>query len=447
MHRFVKKDVSLCLLPMKRFFCQTNKTNYENKYKNFLPCTNEHSSNNSSFSKYIKIHKIKKYNFIFYGILHGQINEKSCSGKDCSMLIKEINPDYVLLELCENRLNKIFHIIYDQQKKTNYRDSNNQNSNYQNNYSKFTYLPRIHNGFLQNEFIPIVKECLKKQLKIFSCDRDIYIIKNRLDSKLVYNTKAYRNFFTYCTESISLRHYPYEAFTKLYTNYIVDEHKHVNTNNYVHNKDMHVKKDSTCTSVNMHKEGKCDDFNYTEHGKMSKNIIYENLDLLKKLSAMNTMNERLEFLSKPTYEVLIEEKYKYVANNIWCFILNNEPDFFENDSTKNILIICSANILDKLTKEFNSTYIDLNQKYSNNKSKDSSKGSYKTTELIFENPYTSYNNYIKPHWPLIFIKYYIIPYFILYIILNTFYNFCSWVYNSNLKKESAFSHKIIDIEV
>ncbi|CRG97143.1 conserved Plasmodium protein, unknown function [Plasmodium gallinaceum] len=398
-------------MPLKYFTSFTNKIDYSNKYKNIL------LSNNytyDTFSNYLKIYKINNYNFIIYGILHGNISEKSCSGKDCSELLKNIKADYVLLELCEDRLNRIFNII---SKKKN---------NYNNNYSKFTYLPRIHNGFLQNEFSPIIEECLKNNLNIFPYDRNMNIIKNRLDLKLLYDTKAYRKFFTYCIESISLRHYPYDVFVKLYNDYNINKIKE-------ETKDAHLK-------LQVDNENKTNLSDEEKKNNMNENPIlniYESSECLKKLKMLNLLNERLKSLSKPTYDILIDEKCKYASSNIWGFLLNNEENFFANNSTKNIVIVCSANIQEKLIEELNITYINLNKKY-NNKNHE---------HLIYENPYSSYNHYVKPHWPLIFIKYYFIPYFILYIILNILYSFCSWIYKSNFQKNSIDSRKIIDIEV
>ncbi|SBS89031.1 conserved Plasmodium protein, unknown function [Plasmodium ovale] len=435
----------------KLFFTQANKLNHNNKhnvyskYADFLSNNVSISYDTLLFSKYVKIHKIKNYNFIFYGILHGQVNGKSCSGTDCTELLKRVNPDYVLLELCEYRLNKIFHILSKKEKTYKYL---------QNNYTQFTYLPRIHNGFLQNEMIPIVEECIKNKLKLFLFDRNINTIKNRLDSKLLYDTKSYRKFFTYCIESISLRHYPYDEFTKLYKDYLLsyedvkhNKNAHINTTilskssifvgavnrEYNNSEDNNNKNDGDFSQC-------CDN----EKDKLFHDNSYENADCLKKLNLLHILNNRLKLLSKPTYEVLVEEKCKYIANNIWCFLLNNETHFFQNNTTKNVLVVCSANILEKLAQEFTVTYINLGKRYNGG---DNGGYGQPSEELTFENPYSSYNNYVKPHWPLIFIKYYILPYFILYIILNTFYSFCSWIYKSNFQRSATLSHKIVDIEV
>ncbi|CRH02933.1 conserved Plasmodium protein, unknown function [Plasmodium relictum] len=411
MFQFIDKAFHL---PLKCFTSFANKINYSNKYKKILLGNNDFS--HDTLSKYIKIFRINNYNFIIYGILHGNIYEKSCSGKDCSELLKSIKTDYVLLELCDYRLNRIFDII---SKKKN---------NYSNNYSKFTYLPRIHNGFLQCEFLPIIEECLKNKLKIFAYDRNINIIKNRLDLKLLYDTKAYRKFFTYCIESISLRHYPYDTFVKLYNDYDLNKIEKKETKNVQSELNLDYE---TKTNSNNEKK-KNNNVNEDSHTN-----TYESSECLKKLKVLNLLNERLKSLSKPTYDVLVNEKCKYVSSNIWGFLLNNETNFFENNSTKNIVVVCSANILKELVEELNLTYMNLSKKYNNQ--------NYEN--LIYENQYSSYNDYVKPHWPLIIIKYYFIPYFILYIILNMLYTFCSWIYKSNFQKNSSISSKIIDIEV
>ncbi|ANQ10817.1 Uncharacterized protein PCOAH_00051500 [Plasmodium coatneyi] len=347
------------------------------------------------------------FHFIIYGILHGQINEKKCSGKDATEFLSTVKPHYVLLELCQQRLNRIMDILSNREKK----------KNYENNYSKFTYLPRIHNGFLQNEFLPIIEDAVKNKRKIFLLDRNMDTIRNRLDSRLLYDTSAYRKFFTYCIESISLRHYSVEEFTKLYKQY----------------------GSSTATDKEAAEEG---------GDKQGCTTTPQDADqkgeseIWKKINLLETLNERLKDLSKPTYDILVEEKCKYMANNIWCFLLNNEEHFFEkNPVKKTIFILCSANIVNKLVQEMDSAYISLCKRYESNLSSNSME------HLVFENPYTSYGTYVKPHWPLIFIKYYFIPSFILYATLNTFYALTAWIYKSNFQRTSSPSHTIIDIEV
>ncbi|KAI4835200.1 hypothetical protein MKS88_005887 [Plasmodium brasilianum] len=437
----------------KKFFTTVlkNKINYSNKYKHFLGCNDDISLDTLS-SKYIKVFNVNNYNFIIYGILHGQINERSCSGKDCSELLKNIKTDYVLFELCEQRLKRIFNIILSKKEK--------QKCYYNNNYSRLTYLPRIHNGFLQNEFIPVVEECVQKQLTFFLFDRNINTIKNRLDSMLLYDTKAYRKFFTYCIESISLRNYSYDKFTKLFKVYfssvdkeknVYDEMKGVFPMQYKHNLKGKREDHTKNLANNKHNENsntKEEDVKQGSNRSEENTHIntYENFECLKKLNAIKILNERLLLLSKPTYEVLVEEKYKYAANNIWCFLLNNEANFFENKCKKRILVICSINILENLTQELQTTYHSLCKRYNNNKNNANSSNKI-PEQLMFENPYSSYNFYVKPHWPLIFIKYYFVPYLILYIALSTFYSFCSWIYRSNFQKSSSFSHKIVDIQV
>ncbi|CAA9991311.1 conserved Plasmodium protein, unknown function [Plasmodium knowlesi strain H] len=388
------------------------------------------------------------FHFIIYGILHGQINEKRCSGKDASELLSKVKPNYLLLELCQQRLSKIMEILSTKEKKKDYH----------NNYSKFTYLPRIHNGFLQNEFLPIIQDSIKNKWKIFLLDRNINTIRNRLDSRLLYDTSAYRKFFTYCIESISLRHYSFEEFTKLYKHYDPSTATDKDT---LHRGTPPNDTGDTPTKgvhegelrMDTHNERKVRD-NFAseaaqgvepEQGRIStpqdadQNGESENW---KKLKLLQTLNERLKVLSKPTYDILVEEKCKYMANNIWCFLLNNDEHFFDKKPVKKtIFVLCSANIVHKLVEEMDNVYLSLCKRYESNISSNS------TEHLVFENPYTSYGTYVKPHWPFIFIKYYFIPSFILYVTLNTFYALTAWVYKSNFQRASSPSHRIIDIEV
>ncbi|CDU21012.1 conserved Plasmodium protein, unknown function [Plasmodium yoelii] len=472
----------------KLFTTITDKTNYNNKYNKFLT-NNMNINNNDLFSKYVKIKNINNYNFFFYGILHGQIQGKSSSGKDCSELINKINPHYIFLELCETRLNKLFYKLSNKDKINNYQN---------NNYSKFTYLPRIHNGFMQDEYLPILEKSIKnKKFNFFLFDRNINTIKNRLDYNLLYDTKSYKQFFNYCIESIALRHYTYDIFIKLYKDYdsknginknnSITEIKSQN-NNYTNDVNSERKQNITTNSFDTQlysnsnkmddkaQKGDYDDDKAQQNGgknsqndydddkaqqnggknsqndydddkaqeKYRSDILNEDLESLNKLNLLNILNERLNTLSKSTYHVLIDEKVKYGVYNIWCSILNNETNFFENQEKKNIIIICNANILEMLTQEFDTAYFNIFKKYTNSKNKNCNNTSQL---LIFENPYNSYNDNIKPHWPLIFIKYYIIPYFILYFVLNTSYNLFSWIYKSNFQTNPPLSHNILDIKV
>ncbi|KJP87571.1 hypothetical protein AK88_02739 [Plasmodium fragile] len=388
------------------------------------------------------------FHFIIYGILHGQINEKRCSGKDASEFLSKVKPHYVLLELCQQRLSNIMEILSNQEKK----------KKYDNNYSKFTYLPRIHNGFLQNEFLPIIQNSIKNKWKIFPLDRNMNTVRNRLDSRLLYDTSAYRKFFTYCVESISLRHYSFEEFTKLYKQY--DSSSATQKGPLCPGTPAEGTRDTPTEGAH---EGELGMDTYNEHkvrGKFASESAEEGgieqgristpqnddqqgeREIWKKLHMLHTLNERLKDLSKPTYDILVEEKCKYMANNIWCFLLNNEENFFENTTVKKtICVLCSANIVHKLVQEMDSAYMTLCKRYESNISNNS------TERLVFENPYTSYGTYVNPHWPLILIKYYFIPSIILYATLNTFYTLTAWIYNSNFQRNSSPSHKIIDIEV
>ncbi|GAB69330.1 hypothetical protein PCYB_147580, partial [Plasmodium cynomolgi strain B] len=387
------------------------------------------------------------FHFIIYGILHGQINEKRCSGKDASEFLSKVKPHYVLLELCQQRLSKIMDILSNQGKKKN-----------DNNYSKFSYLPRIHNGFLQNEFLPIIRDSIKNKWKIFLLDRNMNTIRNRLDSRLLYDTIAYRKFFTYCIESISLRHYSFEEFTKLYKQY--DSSTATDKDPLYHGRPEDGTGDSPTKRAH---EGELHMDTYSEHkvrGKFASEATEEGegeqgrtstpqdddqngeSEIWKKLNLLQTLNERLKNLSKPTYDILVEEKCKYMANNIWCFLLNNEEYFFEKTPVrKTIFVLCSANIVHKLVQEMDSAYLSLCKRYESNINSNS------TENIVFENPYTSYGTYVKPHWPLIFIKYYFIPSIIIYATLNTFYALTAWIYKSNFQRTSSPSHEIIDIEV
>ncbi|SOV80946.1 conserved Plasmodium protein, unknown function [Plasmodium reichenowi] len=459
---------------------------------------NENINKELNVSKYIKTLNISNYNFIIYGLLHGQICGNISSGEDCRNLIQNIKMDYILLELCKERLNKICNDIFLHSKEGNYiiKDKNVNDNNihdymynktknlyynqiknqnlyhnqiknqnlyhnqiknqklYHNGYNKFSYLPRIHNGFLKNEFIPIIEECLKNKLNIFPCDRNIHIVKNRLDAKLLYDTKAYRNFFTYCTESIALRHYSYDDFIKLYKNYYIptqnkdetinsqnDLNLNQNLNNlinFIKNKNIHTNK------TNDHNHQTC---------------TY--LDNLNKLNILPLLNERLKHISKPTYDVLVEEKYKYMVHNIWCFLLNNEKNIFQNkEHNKNILIVCSCNIIEQLYNELQEVYLILFNKYKNNISlnqvhnntnikniHNNQKIKHIIQPIVYQNIYSSYNDYIKPHWPLILLKYYILPYLILYFLLNTLYNLIVWIYKSNMQNTQFPSHKIIKLTI
>ncbi|CAD2106347.1 conserved Plasmodium protein, unknown function [Plasmodium vinckei brucechwatti] len=441
----------LRLVQTKLYTTVADKINYNNKYNKIFT---SNINNDNLFSKYIKVKNINNYNFFFYGILHGQIEGKSSSGKDCSELLNKINPHYIFLELCETRLNRLFFKL----------SNKNQINNYKNNdYSKFTYLPRIHNGFMQDEYLPILEKCIQnKKFNFFLFDRNINTIKNRLDYKLLYDTKSYKQFFNYCIESIALRHYSFDAFINLYKDYASKNNE--NQNNCINktqepNNINSGEKENNINSCNTapnseFQNGKptCSNSHTADHqtNQQSKHTnkynsnIFEDLDCLKKLDILNILNERLMTISKSTYHVLVEEKVKYGAYNIWCSILNNETNFFENQENKTIVIICNANILEKLTQEFNIAYLNISKKYTNSKNKNSNNTSQ---VLIFENPYSSYNDDIKPHWPLIFIKYYIIPYFILYFVLNTSYNLFSWIYKSNFQTNPPLSHDIIDIKV
>ncbi|SOV17154.1 conserved Plasmodium protein, unknown function [Plasmodium sp. gorilla clade G2] len=446
-------------------------------------------------SKYIKTWNICNYNFIIYGLMHGQIYGNISSGQDCCNLIQNIKMDYILLELCKERLNKIYsdiflyskhgnNIIKDKYQnvninhnihnymynKTNDSYNNNTYNNniynnniYNNGYNKFSYLPRIHNGFLKNEFIPIIEECLKNKLNIFLCDRDIHIIKNRLDSKLLYDTKSYRNFFTYCTESIALRHYSYNEFIKLYKNYYISTENNDEITNTQNDLDLNETLNNDQLINYIMKKKKID---------IHPNIIYDNNketsiyhDISKKLNILPLLNERLKYISKPTYDILIEEKYKYMVHNIWCFLLNNEKNIFQNNThtQKNILIVCSSNIIQQVYNELQEVYLMLYNKYKNNISSYqinntniknlSNKQNIKhivepiVKPIVFENIYSSYNDYIKPHWPLILLKYYILPYLILYFILNTLYNLMAWIYKSNMQNTHISSQKIIKVTI
>ncbi|EUD64645.1 hypothetical protein C922_04991 [Plasmodium inui San Antonio 1] len=388
------------------------------------------------------------FHFIIYGILHGQINERRCSGKDAAEFLTRVKPHYVLLELCQQRLSKIMDILSNQEKK----------KHYDNNYSKFTYLPRIHNGFLQNEFLPIIQDSIKNKWKIFLIDRNMNTIRNRLDSRLLYDTIAYRKFFTYCIESISLRHYSFEEFTTLYKQY----GSSTATEKGTLYRATPADDTGDAPTKGIRERGLRMD-TYSEHNVRA-NFASEagekgaaeecrtstpqdadqngESEIWKKLNLVQTLNERLKDLSKPTYDILVEEKCKYMANNIWCFLLNNEEHFFKNTPVrKTIFVLCSANIVHKLVQEMDNAYLSLHKRYESNISSNSME------RLVFENPYTSYGTYVKPHWPLIFIKYYFIPSFILYATLNTFYALIAWIYNSNFQRTSSPSHKIIDIEV
>ncbi|SPJ11700.1 conserved Plasmodium protein, unknown function [Plasmodium sp. DRC-Itaito] len=443
-------------------------------------------------SKYIKTWNISNYNFIIYGLMHGQIYGNISSGQDCRNLIQNIKMDYILLELCKERLNKICNDIFLDSKQGNYiiKDKNindnihnymnnktkdlynNQIKNpkiYDNDYNKFSYLPRIHNGFLKNEFIPIIEECVKNKLNIFLCDRNIHIVKNRLDSKLLYDTKSYKNFFTYCIESIALRYYSYNEFIKLYKNYYIpteNKDKIINKQN-----DLHI--NQNLNNV----------INFIKNKNIHTNITYDHndqtcthLDNFNKLNILPLLNERLKYISKPTYDVLIEEKYKYMVHNIWCFLLNNEKEIFqinqqENDKNdkngkndkndkneKNILIVCSCNIIEQVYNELQEAYLMLFNKYKNNlslyqvdntniKNLHNNQKIKHIQPIVFENIYSSYNDYIKPHWPLILLKYYILPYLILYFLLNTLYNLIAWIYKSNMQNTHVLSPKIIKVTI
>ncbi|SCO70261.1 conserved Plasmodium protein, unknown function [Plasmodium vivax] len=392
------------------------------------------------------------FHFIIYGILHGQINEKRCSGKDASEILRKVKPNYVLLELCQQRLKKIMDILSNQEKK----------KHYDNDYSKFTYLPRIHNGFLQNEFLPIIQDSIKNKWKIFPLDRNVSTVRNRLDSRLLYDTSAYRKFFTYCIESISLRHYSFEEFTKLYQQYAASAatdkgppHRGTSVDGTedgtvdTPTKGTHEGELLTNTYSKQNVRGNFPSETTEEGGGEPRRTCTpkdadqsDEIEIWKKLNLLQTLNERLKYLSKPTYEILVEEKCKYMANNIWCFLLNNEEHFFEKaPQRKTIFVLCSANILHKLVEEMDRAYLSLHKRYESNISSNT------LESLVFENPYTSYGTYVKPHWPLILIKYYLIPSFILYAMLNTFYALTAWIYKSNFQKSSPLSHKIIDIEV
>ncbi|GAW83878.1 hypothetical protein, conserved [Plasmodium gonderi] len=464
--------------------CQTNYTlKSHSKCRHYTMQNKNCSSDMPPLPQNAMSYDTPNFHFIIYGILHGQINEKRCSGKEGSLFLKQMKPHYVLLELCQYRMNKILDIITKKKNSHHY---------YDNNYNKFTYLPRIHNGFLQNEFIPIIQHCLKNKLRIFLLDRNIHTIKNRLDSRLLYDTSAYRKFFTYCVESISLRHYPFAEFIKLYNQYAPSiqtsqdplhdgiasfytkdipikfvygrEYYHKNEqisqvsseqNNEGRKKiepDAHtndtttpelrtIGKPNSNSSPDARKEGETKTkYNISTHTHDA--YKDEEIDILKKLNALHILNKRMEILSKPTYDILVEEKCKYIASNIWCFLLNNETNFFEKNSVKKtIFVMCTANIVNKLVQEMDIAYLSLCKKYEINHNNSNPE------QLIFENPYSSYGTYVKPHWPLILIKYYFIPYFILYVILNTFYALTVWFYKANFQKSTSRSHKIIDIEV
>ncbi|SOV16835.1 conserved Plasmodium protein, unknown function [Plasmodium gaboni] len=457
--------------------------------------TKENINKELDVSKYIKTWNICNYNFIIYGLMHGQIYGNVSSGQDCCNLIQNIKMDYILLELCKERLNKIYsdiflhskhgnNIIKDKYEKVyinhnihNYMYNktndlyynkiynNNNNKIYDNGYNKFSYLPRIHNGFLKNEFIPIIEECLKNKLNIFLCDRDIHIIKNRLDSKLLYDTKSYRNFFTYCIESIALRHYSYNEFIKLYKNYYIPTETKDEITNTPNDLDLNDTLNNDKLINYIMKKKKID---------IHPNIIYDNNketfiyhDISKKLNILPLLNERLKYISKPTYDILIEEKYKYMVHNIWCFLLNNEKNIFQHNqqqqnnthTQKNILIVCSSNIIQHVYNELQEVYLMLYNKYKNNISSyqlnntniknlsNNQNIKHIVNPIVFENIYSSYNDYIKPHWPLILLKYYILPYLILYIILNILYNLMAWIYKSNMQNTHIPSQKIIKVTI
>ncbi|ETW29755.1 hypothetical protein PFTANZ_04161 [Plasmodium falciparum Tanzania (2000708)] len=440
---------------------------------------NENIYKELNVSKYIKTWNISNYNFIIYGLMHGQICGNISSGEDCRNLIQNIKMDYILLELCKERLNKICNDILVHSKEGNYiikdkhvNDNNihdsmynktknlyhNQIKNqklYHNDYNKFSYLPRIHNGFLKNEFIPIIEECLKNNLNIFSCDRNIHIVKNRLDAKLLYDTKSYRNFFTYCTESIALRHYSYNDFIKLYKNYYIPTQNKDQTTNTQNDLNLNLNQNLNnlikfIKNKNIHPNKTYNHNNQT--------CTY--LDNLNKLNILPLLNERLKHISKPTYDVLVEEKYKYMVHNIWCFLLNNEKNIFQNNEhNKNILIVCSSNIIEQVYNELQEVYLILFNKYKNNMSLNQVHNNTNIENLhnnqkikhiqpiVYQNIYSSYNDYIKPHWPLILLKYYILPYLILYFLLNTLYNLIAWIYKSNMQNTQFPSPKIIKLTI